>query len=665
LRHVTAKGTVKHILGPEFHWRSRPAVETERLFNEMYQRHLVVREQREHNGGLDYGRAFTTFDPTVRDSARIAKTVETLVLALEEAQKVPVVLPPISNNEAYGLQALANASAATAATDAAMREAEEQAKVQAISQPSPLSVPKPSLSQPPDDVRLHALMSVPTSVQSSVGESRWPPEASRSEQNQQQQPVHLPISQPSRPATTFSQVALEPSLTETAPSSMPPPHPIIPGLSFFPQAAIPGLDSHLPQTSSAANHDKPPSPGGYIPDPPAAPRPAESRAEPKTPSSEGFWDRLSKPAKDTGPSRAKTPRESIRHSPIQPMTDPSGIASALHAGVEVSSSRHTFGRTSDQSQEHPHDHIQERIRELTQERHEDSGEERHQQNQSSSRPPLTVSSIALESLSQKLRSTNDSFGPTDYQPKQKKRAPKTSLHGPWPRSRNYDPLKNERDRRASTGTARVSNYGAPDNRYPPYHTQPPPPFPVPAPYAGAGYAPPLLQHPPSLPPPPPPQYVPIPPPYGYDQRSSHYQQPTGYSSLPGPLPMVQPPPNAGYYHGLPPPPPPPPLPLYAPTHQSPYLPIPPHQPPLAARPPVGQSPYGPQYGGQPILPANPGSTAYGPNGAAHGSPPTGHSRPAFAQYQRDDGRRHDYGGRGGRGRHSAGQQEWKQYQTPR
>ncbi|KAF1353416.1 hypothetical protein BDV97DRAFT_346503 [Delphinella strobiligena] len=400
-----------------------------------------------------------------------------------------------------------------------------------------------------------------------------------------------------------------------------------------------------------------------------------------------FWSSLARGAQENGTSKIRVgPKGGSQHSMgdsetdqvsgTQTMSGDNGSAPPLdtrpldnHPLDNRPLDSHSFGRPPDN---HPLGRSLDRLEELLQGPPPERPQERRQdrpsdrpleasQDRASSKPPSTPSTIALEPLSQRLRSTSDSFGSFPDRDnaeafKSKKKAPKTSLYGPWPRSRNYDPFKH--DRRTSTtsvgsqdGSRQYGNYGTPDDR----HYQQPPPFPASAPPHGSY-------------PPPPPQYAPVPPPpYGHDPRATPYQQspyqqspyqqspyggpPTGFSSLPGPPPMTQPPPPSPYY-GVPPPP-----------FSQPQTPYAHHPPPLAARPPTSQA-YGPQYGGQPILPANPGPGGYGQNGASHGYPAAGHAGPAFAQYsQRDDGRRHDYGR--GRGRHSGGHQEWKHYQGPR
>ena len=805
LRHANSKGEVMNILGPEFHWRSRPAMETERLFNQLYRRHEVICAQRDydHLPDLDEeARPFTTFDTTVRDSSRAMKMVDALVEALQASQKVtlaPIPPPLISNSEAIGLQALANASAASAATDAAMRDAEERAKAreesilqakkeEELSRPSPLSVPKPSLSRTPDEPQPNIPISapptnVPTPVQTPRSEHVWPvePRQERQEtQQQQQQTAPLPPQHPQmqalappallspqqytkrslpqpqvksapRPATSFSQVALGPSLTETAPpvpaqisTTQFPPHPIIPGLMLYPSnVQIPGLSS---QSLPGLNLHKPPTPTSIIRDPPATQRapmnmslvdqvtPAHAtandtgrgqeerdvenhnRSRPQDPSAthsrtpsvpdapakstgKDFWSSLARGATENGINRVKSAskgslqemaNESLTGQPPTPHFKSEDLSSSsrpsdiLHVDTHPLGPReinHPLGQVVDRFQgpklERLHEHYQDQAQEYPRDRHGDRTSERPSESstaqdyRASSRLPSIASATGSDVHPQRQRSSTDAFGPllerlsaseAFTQPKKKPKAPKTSLYGGWPRSRNYDPFKNEQNRRASGSSMggddgphsmqprQASGYSTPgpEHRHPlpPYHTpqhsQPPPPFPVSAPPQGPYH-------------PPPPQYASVPSPYGYDQRAAPYQQspygpPTGFSSLPGPPPLSQPPPQSPYYQGPQPPYPPPPV-QYAP-----------HPPPLAARPPVTQIPYGPQYGGQPILPANPGPAGYGQTGAAHGAPGPGHAGPAFAQYHREDYRGSGYGR--GRGRHGSGGQEWKHYQGP-
>ncbi|KAL1306515.1 hypothetical protein AAFC00_005207 [Neodothiora populina] len=731
LRHATARGNVAGILGPEYHWRSRPAVETERLFDEMYRRHEIIRDQssRKEGPSLADSVPFTTFDSTVRDGIAISKRLEMLVQALEEVQKEPVPEPPrpIANSEALGLQALANASAASAATETAMKDAEERARLQESEAAktkqeeedqirSSLSVPKPSLSQTPDEIpqsakasAATALSNVPTPAQTPFNETQQDHVKTEShpEQYQKQSQVSREPSQaPTRSNTSFSQVAMGPSLTETAPLvRIPglggplnaPTQPVIPGLSLLPQpqpSQLPGLGISV-QNSGLQQHQnypqQPPLRESTMTHHSASRTPLDSHATPasmaNTPNHPGDYHHYGSAMSD----RPQDTMEKHAHVPVDTSSNnrpPKDFWSSLAHGSQdsgVSKTGYEAQKSTEQatgvgdnlSQVAPDNRVSqpytsvyggevdpfgprpaERGHQYQDGRPLDQVPEENQ-GRASSRAPSTASAIALEPLSQRLRSTSDSFGPlldrNDATKPAKKRAPKTSLYGPWPRSNNYHPYQH--DRRAST-TAVVSQegpphgyiqtssgYGPSDNRQPSYQpthqVQGPPMYSAPPPTTGT-YAP-------------PPHYAQVPPPpYSYDQRPTTYSHspyalapaPTGFSSLPGPPPMSQPPPLGAYY-GAPPPPQ-----MYQ-AQQTPYTHAPP--PPLAARPPPpsSQPTYGAQYGGQPILPA-------GVYGTAHGSPATSNAGPAFAQYsQRDEGRRDNYGGRGrGRGPHA----EWKHYQ---
>lgn len=710
LRHATSKGTVRHILGPEFHWRSRPTIETERLFGELYQRHEVFRQRQEHDEqpGLEESHPFTTFDPTIRDAANGTKNIETLMQALEQAQHEPVQPPPapIPNSEAHGLQALANLSAAAAATEAAVRKAMARSKIEEeetarkkseeAARPSPLSVPKPSLSQPPEPIPRSTPSNVPTPAQTPQNDSRWLPEGVKFERARS---VREPSVQPSRTASSFSQVALAPSLTETAPPMAAPTYGVqappiqIPGLNnHVPPIQIPGLSNFPPPTSTG----KTPTPQhSSIPDPPThqtvltrasgskTPAPTSSvhasgtpapsldhsafgPSQESTPSHmqspsqssasnqrKDFWSSLARGTQENGAAKARLAPKGLAQQPITAQNSSSTTPS--HPFLDRSG---PSGRSSN----HPLDHPLERPLDRQSDRplgpHSEASRDR-----ASSKGPSTPSTTVLEPLSQRLRSTSDSFGPFldksgSDNTKPKKRAPKTSVGGPWPRSRNYDPARNSAERRATMPsshsndgyppmhTRAPSGYGTPDYRHhQPYHTSPPHQAPSLAPYSTPGSYPP--QSGPYAPPIPPPAA-----PYGYDHHISPYGQPpyrapTGYSDLPGPPPMSQPQGPTHAYYG-------PPIP---PSH-APYAPAGP--PPMTSRP----STYGSQYGGQPILPAN--SHAPGGYNGPHGSPTGAHAGPAFSQYpHRDEGRRSEYG-RGGRGgRHNGGPGDFRYWNGPR
>ena len=102
LRRVTPKGGLGGILGSEYHWRSRSALETERLFNDLYGRNHIAHEHYGHDkvSAAKDSRPFTTFDPIVRDAAQASRKLKDLFIALEDAseqaaQPTPVLLPEI------------------------------------------------------------------------------------------------------------------------------------------------------------------------------------------------------------------------------------------------------------------------------------------------------------------------------------------------------------------------------------------------------------------------------------------------------------------------------------------------------------------------------------------------------------------------------------------
>ncbi|GAB7352994.1 hypothetical protein MBLNU459_g3559t1 [Dothideomycetes sp. NU459] len=593
LRRVTLKGAVGSILGPEYHWRSRPAVETERLFNELQGRNEVAEEHKEHDGesATKNSRPFTTFDPVYREAALAKRKIDALMEALEHAQEEPAmpVVPVIHNDQAVGLQILAAASTAPPVVEnktnveSKVKEPSEtlaqstlkvptpKPTVSRLPEPSSLSVPKPSLSRAQDRY-VPALTS-----QSSLEETRWPAE-----------PRIWPKEQTPVVASTFGQVVLQ-----------------SPFLEPIPLAAT--KTSQLSQASLSA----PPTEQGYQ----AATQAAETSMT--KPERNDFWSRLAR-GETTG-QRVENGRFDSKEISQPNTAEPVSAGAQRDASIPGDSGSASAGTD---------------------------------QNLSHSRPSLPGSSTVLEPLSQRLRSTSDSFGSLlngpglsdshNHSREHKGRASKKSMWGPWPRGRNYDPFNTRRASIASSGSQEgyprpmegFGPTGAQEYRHQPYSHAPQHPGPG---YSTSG------AHPGGYPPPP--IYAPPPPPpapqYGYDQRGPAYQPPpysgpTGFPSLPG-APMPQPPMASNQYYA---------------GHQAP--PQAPYQaPPLTSRPPPIAPAYGPQYGGQPILPATSHDPRYGHNGA----PPPGGAGPAFAQYQNNDVRKRrnqSFGGQGGEFRHYYG-----------
>ncbi|CAD0092869.1 unnamed protein product, partial [Aureobasidium vineae] len=591
LRRVTAKGALRGILGPEYHWRSRLALETERLFNEMYERHQLARDHLEHDeaSALEDPRPFTTFDPVVRDAADARRKMRELLAALGEAAEevaepppVPIVeappaIPVIPNNEALGLLVLAEASTTVNITTPGQFE----------------SIPVPQMDPPSDVPSRQDNLSVPRpsmsrtgSVAPSINTPAKPLEEAVPEQRFQ---ATAPIS--------FSQAVLEPSTTQTAP--------------LFPR------NTQREQQEQRAQSGLPQLPpiGQVV----ASQSHAESLPQPVATSSS-----LPTPSK----SIATDFWSSLAVSNIK--TNPQGKAEyAPKAGVhQISATEQPASSGADNAK------IEER----------------------ESRSSLPGSSTPLESVHQTLRNTSDSFGPLleragdldDSKPR-KMPAPKKSLYGPWPRSRNYNPL----DRRASTtstappqpslpgihprpssGLGGTGPYSTAESRHTNYAPAPPPQLPGfsnSAPQSGPYGPAPIYGAAP-------------PPPFAYEQRGPYppitsYPPPAGFAGLPG-GPMQQgqgPPAFYGGPHNLPPPP----------QQQGGYGPL-----PITSRPPPTQPAYGQQYGGQPILPAN-HDPRFGPNG----QPVSNNAGPAFAQYQQHDGRR--------RRNQSLGNREFQHYHGPR
>ncbi|KAI4719083.1 hypothetical protein E4T48_04686 [Aureobasidium sp. EXF-10727] len=585
LRRVTAKGALRGILGPEYHWRSRPALETERLFNEMYERHELARDHLEHDeaSALEDPRPFTTFDPVVRDAADAQRRMRELLAALGEAAEevakpppVPIVeappaIPVIPNNEALGLLMLAEASTTVNITTPAQFA----------------SIPVPSMDPPSDVPSRQDNLSVPRpsmsragSVAPSTNTPAKPLEEAVSEQRFQ---TTAPIS--------FSQAVLEPSTTQTAPLF--PRNTQREQQEQRPQLGLPQLPP-IGQVVASQSHAE---------SLPQSVVTSSSLPTPSKPIATDFWSSLAV-------SNIKTnPQGKAEHAP-------KAVVHQISATEQPAS----------------------------------SGADNAKMEERESRSSLPASSTPLESVHQTLRNTSDSFGPLleragdlDESKPRKMPAPKKSLYGPWPRSRNYNPL----DRRASTtstappqpslpgihprpssGLGGTGPYSTAESRHTNYAPAPPPQlpgFPNSAPQSGPYGPAPIYGAAP-------------PPPFAYEQRGPYpsitpYPPPAGFAGLPG----QGPPAFYGGPHNLPPPP----------QQQGGYGP-----PPITSRPPPTQPAYGQQYGGQPILPAN-HDPRFGPNGQAASN----NAGPAFAQYQQHDGRR--------RRNQSLGNREFQHYHGPR
>lgn len=573
-------------------------METERLFNELQDRNEIAETHKNHDGesASKDSRPFTTFDPVHREAATASSNLEKLMEALKQAQREPVVptiptvpvVPTIHNDQAFGLQILADASAAPPATGT---KTEVENKVKAVPEPpvqqslkvptptlsrapepSNLSVPKPSLSRAQDQF-LPTITSQPP-----LQETRWPAEPRIWPQE------YAPTGAPN----SFKSVVLQSPFSETAP----------PAASQVKQSLQPAFSAHHPEHATQT-----------------APKLHNTETAAPRLEKNDFWSSL---------ARGETPAQRIETTGVAPKEDPQPATTepGLNAPQRV------LGKPTES----------------------DFPPAATDQHKAHNRPSLPANSTVLEPLSQRLRSTSDSFGPllngpspTDFHPQSHKpKAPKRSLWGPWPRGRNYDPSDGRRASNASSGSQEGYNRpptGAfmpqitPDNRQQPYSHPPPHPgpgYPASSPYS-SGY------------PAPPPMYAaaPLPPHYGYDPRGPPYQPPppyggpTGFSSLPG-APMTQGPPQSQYYAPHPP------------SQQGPY-----QGAPMTSRPPPPPAAYGPQYGGQPILPAASHDPRYGQNGA----PPAGAAGPAFAQYQNNDDRRRrnqSFGDQGGKFRHYYG-----------
>ncbi|KAI5253486.1 hypothetical protein E4T42_02974 [Aureobasidium subglaciale] len=581
LRRVTAKGTLRGILGPEYHWRSRPALETERLFNEMHERRQIASEHIKHDksSALEDPRPFTTFDPVVRDAAEAQLKMRELLAALgvaaEEVARpppVPIVeappaVPVIPNNEALGLLMLAEASATPIfAAPAQSENISMDPPTDVPSRQDNLSVPRPSMSRA-------------GSVATPAPPSNLPAKPMEEPSSEQRHATTVPIS--------FSQAVLEPSTTQTAPLFTRHLQPEQPEQRA--QSRLPNLPS-IGQVVASQSH------ADTLPQPVATSAPSKAV---------DFWSSLSI---DHTKSSSQGKAEFVPHTVAR----------------QSSVAEPPVGGGADNSK----------------------SEDREP------RPSLPGSSTTLEPLHEKLRRTSDSFGPLlnrlddlDNPKPRKMPAPKKSLYGPWPRSRNYNPL----DRRVSTtstapsqpslpgihsrpssGLEATTPYSTSETRRPSYVAAPPPPVP--------GFPTSLAQSGPYNPAP---IYGSAPPhPFAYERGPyppmTYAPPPPGFAGLAGgPMqPGQAPPPFYGGPHGLPPPN----------QQQGGYGP-----PPISSRPPPTAPAYGPQYGGQPILPAG-HDPRFGPTGA----PASNNAGPAFAQFAQHDGRR--------RRNQSLGNREFQHYQ---
>ena len=116
LRHVDTRGNVSDILGPAYHKRSRPIIETEKLLDELELQLKVRREldQVDEEGAHEDPRPFTFIDPSLREGIEHDRQLDQLIDAVNDIVAGPPKpsspLPIIRNEEATGLQALAAAT---------------------------------------------------------------------------------------------------------------------------------------------------------------------------------------------------------------------------------------------------------------------------------------------------------------------------------------------------------------------------------------------------------------------------------------------------------------------------------------------------------------------------------------------------------------------------
>jgi hypothetical protein len=574
-------------------------LEIERLFSEMYERHQLAHEHFQHDevSALEDPRPFTTFDPVVRDAADAQRRMRELLAALGDAAEEVAKPPPVPIVEAPpSIPVIPNNEALGLLM---LAEASSNPKTNAPAIFDNMSVLQ---MDPPTEVPSRQdNLSVPRPSMSRAGSVATP----ASSNNALAKPSEEPRSEqrlPSIAPISFSQAVLEPSTTQTAP--------LFPRIQQQeqhdqrPQSGHPQLPPIGQVVSSYTHADKLPQ----------AVATSSSLPTPSKPIATDFWSSLAVNNIKANPQDKSepAPKTGVRHVSVTEQP-----ASSSGDNVKV--------------------------------------EERD------SRPSLTGSSTILESLHQTLRRPSDSFGPLldrpgdlDDQKPRKMPAPKKSLYGPWPRSRNYTPM----DRRASTTSTGPSqatlpgilsrpssglggsvSYSTAESRhasYAPAPSGPLPGFPSSGPQSGPyGPAPIYGAAPPHT--------------YGYEQRGPYppitpYAPTAGYSGLPGgPMQQGQGPPQFyGGPHNLPPPPQ-----QQQQQQQGGY-----GAAPITSRPPATSPAYGPQYGGQPILPAN-HDPRFGPNGQAVSN----NAGPAFAQYQQHDGRR--------RRNQSLGHREFQHYHGPR
>jgi hypothetical protein len=561
----------------------------------MYERHQLAQEHFQHDevSALEDPRPFTTFDPVVRDAADAQRRMRELLAALGDAAEevakpppVPIVEAPPSIPVIPNHEALGLLMLAEASSNPNTNAPAIFDNMSILQMDPPTEVPSRQ-----DNLSVpRPSMSRAGSVATPASSNNAPAKPSEEPRSEQRIPSIAPIS--------FSQAVLEPSTTQTAP--------LFPRIQQQeqhdqrPQSGHPQLPP-IGQVVSVYTHaDKLPQ----------AVATSSSLPTPSKPIATDFWSSLAV--------------NNIKANP-QDRSEPAPKTGVQHVSVteRPASSSGDIVKVEDRD----------------------------------SRPSLTGSSTTLESLHQTLRRPSDSFGPLldrpgdlDDQKPRKMPAPKKSLYGPWPRSRNYTPM----DRRASTtstgpsqatlpgilsrpssGLGGSAPYSTAESRhasYAPAPSGPLPGFPSSGPQSGPyGPAPIYGAAPPHT--------------YGYEQRGPYppitpYAPTAGYSGLPGgPMQQGQGPPQFyGGPHNLPPPPQ---------QQQGGY-----GAAPITSRPPATSPAYGPQYGGQPILPAN-HDPRFGPNGQAVSN----NAGPAFAQYQQHDGRR--------RRNQSLGHREFQHYHGPR
>lgn len=659
LRQCSYKGELGPILPKSlYHNRSRPFVETNRLFAELNERCRVFGAERGHDDDMAQAHVepFTTFDPAHREIVKAQRGLSRLAAAAEVVEAVPpppplppprpAVTPTIPNHEAIALQVLADASFApwmnqlvVPKVATTVQPASTAAEVRPVEQ-ARVAVKQQPLSSPPAKPDLHSRRPAYDPV--------WNLENQRNAANATSQQHH-----DTQRAARHDPLGSQP-LAITVNNSLS-------GLIAPPQPPLVLQAPHEPQQSITVKEPASSSPAYQL-------VPLDNHTNPK-PAKSDFWSSLARGHQESIASQSGLPGK-VKLAPkgIQGSdNDSAGTHGRARAGSSAAA-----GAAPNLS---------------IQQIHAREGMRRP------GPPPI----LPAEQHAGRFRSSSDSYGDLFERHNgldtnthnnnngatrlKKAPAPKRSIGpGAWPRSRFYDPATAEARRRASTNSVANQppglrgprpqdaispsfNQAHPYQQQPPqapaFHGHPPPGYPS-APSPGYPHAP---------------QYQPAPlQPFPYGQSATPYNAPSPYgppvSPLPGPYQQQHhgysmPPPQSAYGQHLPGPQQPP----YGQQHQS-------HQPPyMSGAPGPGPGP----ASGYPPPPGPPQSSAPAYVGPQFGGPPilpAGQAAPAFAQWNaaqshhERNGRRNQrnsgFGGESGQGQgQGQGQTEFRPYFGPR